>query len=291
MKATKKVRTRTEAAAKVKKKATKSTLAIAKTKTVTEKGKTSKTVKTKSSPRTEKTKSKKSSMVKATSAGKKTMTDKRKPRTLSPKEYDAFVTKTAKKEKVKPEELVTLDRRAKKASEPSPAVAMEKEKPQPKVQPKTERRPKVQRRRQIDPTTCERDYTQEEIEFMSALDEYKRNSGRMFPTCSEILEVFRGLGYMKQSHEETIEIEADPKSGDVYVTATETGTMTRSNDFDVASNGETGGDKTEFSANMNEMSRNDERSGPGFPFLTEGNESPNADFPTTFPFNATPYFL
>ena len=61
-----------------------------------------------------------------------------------------------------------------------------------------ERRAKVNRRRQIDPTTCERDYTAEEIEFMAALDAYKRSSGRMFPTCSEVLEVFRGLGYEKR---------------------------------------------------------------------------------------------
>lgn len=59
------------------------------------------------------------------------------------------------------------------------------------------RREKVQRRRQIDPTTCEREYTPEELEFMNALDEYKRTSGRMFPTCSEILEVIRGLGYAR----------------------------------------------------------------------------------------------
>jgi hypothetical protein len=58
-------------------------------------------------------------------------------------------------------------------------------------------RRKTPRRRQIDPTTCERDYTQDEIEFMHALDEYKRKSGRMFPTCSEILEVVRALGYAK----------------------------------------------------------------------------------------------
>jgi hypothetical protein len=60
-----------------------------------------------------------------------------------------------------------------------------------------ERRVKVNRRRQIDPTTCERDYTTDEIEFMSALDDYKRTSGRMFPTCSEILEVVQKLGYQK----------------------------------------------------------------------------------------------
>jgi len=60
-----------------------------------------------------------------------------------------------------------------------------------------QRREKVNRRRQIDPTTCERDYTDAEVEFMHALDQYKRSSGRMFPTCSEILEVLRGLGYEK----------------------------------------------------------------------------------------------
>lgn len=59
--------------------------------------------------------------------------------------------------------------------------------------PKSERRKK--RRRQIDPTTCEREYSEQEIEFMRAMDEYKRASGRMFPTCSEILEVLTKLGY------------------------------------------------------------------------------------------------
>jgi hypothetical protein len=61
------------------------------------------------------------------------------------------------------------------------------------------RRVKVQRRRQIDPPTCERDYNDDEIEFMHALDAYKRTSGRMFPTCSEILEVIRNLGYVRVS--------------------------------------------------------------------------------------------
>ncbi|MGQ9604674.1 MAG: hypothetical protein ACUVTW_00605 [Thermogutta sp.] len=64
---------------------------------------------------------------------------------------------------------------------------------------KLERRAKVPRRRQIDPTTCERDYSADEIEFMRALEAYKRSSGRMFPTCSEILEVLRNLGYEKRA--------------------------------------------------------------------------------------------
>ena len=53
------------------------------------------------------------------------------------------------------------------------------------------------RRRNIDPTTCARDYSYDEVEFMQALDEYKRKSKRMFPTCSEILEVLHKLGYTK----------------------------------------------------------------------------------------------
>jgi hypothetical protein len=62
--------------------------------------------------------------------------------------------------------------------------------------PATEQR-KSNRRRQIDPTTCEREYTEQEVEFMHAMDEYKRLSGRMFPTCSEVLEVLMKLGYRK----------------------------------------------------------------------------------------------
>ena len=69
--------------------------------------------------------------------------------------------------------------------------------------PAVERR-KVKRRRQIDPTTCEREYSELEIEFMHAMDEYKRASGRMFPTCSEILEVLMKLGYRKTAEPQTI---------------------------------------------------------------------------------------
>lgn len=95
------------------------------------------------------------------------------------------------------DEVVTIDRRRKaerrgenaKDLAADPVVAA----------PKLERRKKVNRRRQIDPTTCERDYTDVEVEFMNALDDYKRASGRMFPTCSEVLEVIRSLGYVKLS--------------------------------------------------------------------------------------------
>jgi hypothetical protein len=58
-------------------------------------------------------------------------------------------------------------------------------------------RKKSGRRRFVDPTTSEREYTKAEIEFMLAMKDYKQRSGRMFPTWSEVLEVLRELGYEK----------------------------------------------------------------------------------------------
>jgi hypothetical protein len=107
------------------------------------------------------------------------------------------------------ENVITLDRRSgdRRSSTPeslNSGVA------------KTSRR-KKQRRRHIDPTTCERDYSEQELEFMRAMDEYKRDSGRMFPTCSEVLEVIRGLGYV-QLNDEQIEkfglVEASQPAGE-----------------------------------------------------------------------------
>ena len=92
---------------------------------------------------------------------------------------------------------ITLDRRASGDRRGAPDRRKTGH-PVPVERRKLHRRVKVSRRRQIDPTTCERDYTPEEIEFMSALDAYKRSSGRMFPTCSEVLEVIRALGYERQ---------------------------------------------------------------------------------------------
>jgi hypothetical protein len=60
-----------------------------------------------------------------------------------------------------------------------------------------DRRVQGERRRQVDPTTCERDYNDEEIAFMKAMDQYKRANRRPFPTWSEVLEVLRSLGYRK----------------------------------------------------------------------------------------------
>jgi hypothetical protein len=56
------------------------------------------------------------------------------------------------------------------------------------------------RRRFVDPATCDREYSGAEMEFLGAIQEYKRSSGRLFPTWSEVLEVVRGLGYEKASN-------------------------------------------------------------------------------------------
>ena len=104
--------------------------------------------------------------------------------------------KTQKKDTV-----IEVDRRTEAGRRAAEADRRENNAPVADEQRKDVRR-KVPRRRQIDPTTCERDYSGDEIEFMHALDEYKRANGRMFPTCSEILEVVRKLGYQKRHPDE-----------------------------------------------------------------------------------------
>jgi hypothetical protein len=64
-----------------------------------------------------------------------------------------------------------------------------------------EKRKNSERRRLIDPTTCERDYNDEETSFMKAMERYKRENRRPFPTWSEVLEVLRSLGYRKVEEE------------------------------------------------------------------------------------------
>ena len=103
---------------------------------------------------------------------------------------------------------VTLDRRAsldRRESEDRRTVTT----PVVEERRQTPRR-KVPRRRQIDPTTCERDYSDQEIEFMQAMDAYKRSSGRMFPTCSEILEVLRDLGYRQVGNPDASSVPTTP---------------------------------------------------------------------------------
>ena len=47
----------------------------------------------------------------------------------------------------------------------------------------------------LPPPEC--DCSPAETELLDAMQEYKRSSGRLFPTWSEVLEVARSLGYEK----------------------------------------------------------------------------------------------
>jgi hypothetical protein len=40
-------------------------------------------------------------------------------------------------------------------------------------------------------------YTAEQLEFMKAMEKYQKETGRKFPTCSEVLQVAISLGYRK----------------------------------------------------------------------------------------------
>ena len=101
-----------------------------------------------------------------------------------------------------PKEQCVVDRRRKRRRATERPEPLLKKRPTAKAAPPAEpdepaERRKVERRGKIDPTTCERDYAGDEVEFMTAMDDYKRRSGRMFPTWSEVLEVLRDLGYRK----------------------------------------------------------------------------------------------
>jgi len=60
-----------------------------------------------------------------------------------------------------------------------------------------ERRAKKERRRRIDPTTFEKQYTDDEMEFMNAMQRFKEHSGKSFPTHGDVLKVAAALGYRR----------------------------------------------------------------------------------------------
>ena len=46
-------------------------------------------------------------------------------------------------------------------------------------------------------TTCDDGYTEDELEFLKAMDSYKKKYNRPHPTWREVLEVVKSLGYSK----------------------------------------------------------------------------------------------
>ena len=47
--------------------------------------------------------------------------------------------------------------------------------------------------------------SQEQFEFLMAIDEYKQRNSRPFPTWTEVLEVVKALGYRKVAEPQSIE--------------------------------------------------------------------------------------
>jgi hypothetical protein len=64
----------------------------------------------------------------------------------------------------------------------------------PKRRPAPQRRPK-----RGNPLTTTPDYEGEEVEFIMAMDRFKRERKRPFPSWSEVLTVLKSLGWKKQA--------------------------------------------------------------------------------------------
>lgn len=65
------------------------------------------------------------------------------------------------------------------------------------VSSRPERRERKERRKRIDPTTFEKQYTEDELEFMNAMQRFKERTGKQFPTHGEVIKVAMALGYRK----------------------------------------------------------------------------------------------
>lgn len=55
-----------------------------------------------------------------------------------------------------------------------------------------------EKRRRVDPTTFEKQYSDDELEFMIAMQRFKTESGKAFPSYSEVLDVAYALGYRQR---------------------------------------------------------------------------------------------
>ena len=58
-----------------------------------------------------------------------------------------------------------------------------------------ERRARPDRRKRVDPTTFEKQYTPDELEFMNAMQQFKEQSGKAIPSYEDVIRVAARLGY------------------------------------------------------------------------------------------------
>ena len=74
--------------------------------------------------------------------------------------------------------------------------------------PHPEARVRKERRKRIDPTTFEKQYTGDELEFMNAMQRYKERTGKAFPTYGEVIKVAVSLGYLRPLPDDPVRITA-----------------------------------------------------------------------------------
>ena len=71
------------------------------------------------------------------------------------------------------------------------------------------------RRRTDDRRTAEEgEMSDEQFEFLMAIDEYKRKNARPFPTWTEVLEVIKALGYRKVAEPQSLRSPANRDTSD-----------------------------------------------------------------------------
>lgn len=55
--------------------------------------------------------------------------------------------------------------------------------------------PQTRKRRGVDPTTCQRLYTPEELAFMLAMEKAMKETNTRFPTCRDVLKWANAAGW------------------------------------------------------------------------------------------------
>jgi hypothetical protein len=63
--------------------------------------------------------------------------------------------------------------------------------------PAFDRRERNDRRRRVDPTTFDKQYTRDELDFMAAIQKFKEQTGNPYPSHRDVLKVAVCLGYRK----------------------------------------------------------------------------------------------
>jgi hypothetical protein len=75
-----------------------------------------------------------------------------------------------------------------------------------------ERRQRKERRRRVDPTTFEKQYSPDELEFMAAMQAFKVRTAKAFPTYAEVLAVAKSLGYRREGCEDQADAADEPEA-------------------------------------------------------------------------------